>query len=320
MVGSHSCAWCAIGLHTDVKGVRGTVVDRLCALLPEDAARRLMECRDSLTEIRLRSGRPVQLCGSAFGEVWSTEVLSFDALRRLLSALMEFSIYARQGELDQGFFTLEDGSRVGVCGRMYECGEGLRLGEIGSACVRVARALPGCADALMGEVCPGGVPRSMLLLSPPGLGKTTLLRDIAHQLSDGGCCVGIADERREIAACRQGVPTLDVGARTDVMDGCARGEAIARLVRCMSPRVIVADEIGGPGDAMALSEAARCGVSVVATAHGDGLADARRREGLVQALRAGVFQSVAVLGPRPGAIREIWRWERGEGADAWRRA
>ena len=294
------------------------VVDRLSALLPPGTAEQLASNRDRLTEIRLRAGRSAQLCWNG-GGLLTEDVVDALALSRLVAALLEFSIYARQDELDRGYFTLEDGSRVGVCGRMFRDGTGPRMGEIGSICVRVARALPGCANVLMDGIdAPSGL-RSTLLLSPPGRGKTTLLRDIARQLSGRGYNVAVSDERHELAACHRGIPALDVGTRTDVMDGCLRSEAIGRLLRSMAPEVVVADEIGGEADAAALADAARAGVKVMASAHGDGLDDLLARPCLKAVAEVGVMDRVALLGPSPGQIRAIWRRDGGEGGSTWRR-
>jgi len=296
-------------------------VDRLKALLPPGAAALLAACGDEVIQVRLRAGRPVQVCMSRGGEALSDEPLERAALERILAALMEYSVYARQDELDQGFFTLDDGSRVGVCGRMVGDGTRFRMDGIGSACLRVARPVAGCASGLLAHIAPAeGVLRSTLLLSPPGLGKTTMLRDIARQLSDGGLCVAVADERHELAACHMGVPTLDVGLRTDVMDGCPRDRAIARMLRTMAPRVVVADEIGGAEDALALADAVRCGAAIMASAHAASLSEAMSRPNLRAVLEAGVVALVALLGPAPGTVRVLWRRADGEGVAAWRRA
>lgn len=296
-------------------------MERLKALLPPDAGEMLMAHGDEATQVRLRAKRPAQIVWGRGHEALAGPPLDGAALRHIMAALMEYSVYARQDELDRGFFTLNDGSRVGVCGRMVGEGERLRMAEIGSACVRIARAVPGCADQLLPHIAPaGGAPHSMLLISPPGMGKTTMLRDIARRLSDGGLCVSMADERHEMAACHMGVPTLDVGARTDVMDGCPRVQAIARMLRAMAPRVVVADEIGGAGDAVALADAARCGAAVVTSAHAGSLEEALARPCLRSVLETGVVSRVALLGPHPGMVAAVWRREAGEGVAAWKRA
>ena len=312
-------------------------VERLKALLPPGAAALLRReasplgrreasplgdgCGDGVTQVRLRIGRPVQVCTYRGGEELSDEPLERATLEGILAALMEYSVYARQEELNRGFFTLDDGSRVGVCGRMVGDGTRFRMDGIGSVCLRVARPVAGCASGLLAHIAPpGGVLRSTLLLSPPGLGKTTMLRDIARQLSDGGLCVAVADERHELAACHMGVPTLDVGLRTDVMDGCPRDRAIAQMLRAMAPQVVVADEIGGAEDALALADAARCGAAIMASAHAASLGEAQSRPNLRSVLEAGVVTLVALLGPVPGMVREVWRREDGEGVAAWRRA
>ncbi len=297
------------------------VVDRLMALLPPEAGKALTAHGDEVTEVRLRAGRPVQIVWGRGCDALVGEPIERASLGRLLAALMEYSVYAMQVDLDLGFFTLSDGSRVGVCGRMIADGARFRMAEIGSACVRVARPVTGCANALMPHLAPpDGALRSMLLISPPGMGKTTMLRDVVRQLSDGGKCVGLADERHELAACHMGVPTLDVGMRTDVVDGCPRDQAVARLIRGMAPRAIVADEIGGEGDARALADAARCGAAIVASAHSVSLEDALSRICLRAVLEAGVMDYIALLGPHPGMVRGVWRRSEGEGVATWKRA
>ena len=158
---------------------------------------------------------------------------------------------------------------------------------IGSACIRVAREVRGCAEEAVAQMLAADA-RGMLLLSRPGLGKTTMLRDAARLLSERGFSVGIADERHELAACMDGVPTLDVGARSDVADGCPKSLAMERLVRSMAPDVIVTDEIGNARDAQVLRETARRGVRLVASAHASGFGDLRG--GMLGALaKEGVF-------------------------------
>ena len=188
------------------------------------------------------------------------------------------------------------------------------MAEIGSACIRISRELPGCADGVIDVIDGVDGIVSAMLVSPPGMGKTTMLRDIARQLSGRGKNVCVADERRELAACH-----LDVGPRTDVMDSCPRTEAVVRMLRSMAPDVIIADEIGSEEDAKALADAARCGIAVVASAHAADLEDILRRPCLASVLESGVMDRVILLGPRPGVVKAVWKRERGRGETSWTR-
>ena len=255
-----------------------------------------------LLEARLRSGKPVQYhCadGDHFGEVIPPE-----RLRAILAALADHSLYAREAELKQGYFTMDDGCRVGVCGRLVCDGERpTAMTDIGSLCVRVCREIRGASDGFYDALFEDGRLHSALIVSGPGLGKTTALRDAARRLSEDGYNVCIADERRELAACALGVPTLDVGPRTDVMDGCPKHVAVTRLLRAASPEVIVTDEIGDRRDAEALAEAARCGVRILASAHAGSLEQLLARKNVC----LDVFELAVLLGDRPGQVKAIHR-------------
>jgi stage III sporulation protein AA len=150
--------------------------------------------------------------------------------------------------------------------------------------VRLAHQVIGCAERVLPYLWRHEKMGHTLIISPPGMGKTTLLRDIARQLSNGtrgrrGLRVAIADERGELAGCVLGVPALDVGERTDVMDGCPKRIAMNMLVRAMSPEVIVTDELGHAQDADAVRDALRCGVRVIASVHASSAEEAARRLG-----------------------------------------
>jgi len=261
-----------------------------------------------LFEIRLRAERKMQLAGRSEDRMCG-EPLTRRQLAQIVSALMEHSLYAWEDELARGYFTTRQGFRVGVAGKYRMLDGELRLQDICSLCIRLAHAAPGCADRLMKYLVEG---RACLILSPPGCGKTTLLRDAARQLSNGGRTVAVLDERCEIAAAWQGLPSMDVGERTDVVEGIGKSRGIPMIVRALSPQILVTDELGGLEDAAAVADELCCGVQMIATAHAGSLEDAQGRQAIAPLLERG-FDMVVQLGMPPGSIRAI-RLKRG---DSW---
>ena len=144
-----------------------------------------------------------------------------------------------------------------------------------------------------------------MIISPPGCGKTTLLRDLIRQISDGnaygqGMTVGVVDERSELAGSFQGRPQNDMGMRTDVLDGCPKEIGMLLLLRSMSPRVIAIDELGSEGELSALEQASACGCGILATVHGTDRRDVERRFGLESGAWEKMFDLFFILGKEKG--------------------
>lgn len=276
-----------------------------CQLLPGRLRGPAMEVRREdqarAEELRLRLGQPLALTlpeGEA--ALPGTRIAPGD-LDQVLDRATDFSRYTAEESLAQGFVTARGGFRVGVCGSALAAGEESRgLRELGSLAIRIPRVRRDVALPVLGNLLEGGRPVSSLVLSPPGGGKTTLLRDLVRLLSQG--CggapplrVGLVDERGELAALYRGAPQLDVGGRTDVLEGCPKAAAIPMLLRAMNPQVIAVDELATARDLAAVEAAAGCGVSLLATVHAPSVEELRRRPGFRELLEKGIFRRAVVI-------------------------
>jgi stage III sporulation protein AA len=280
--------------------------EEACGLLPlrlRTAAMALpMDRKAAVEELRLRIERPLSLTypeGEA--PLPQTRVLRSD-LEQVLDKASEYSRYAAAETIRRGYVTASGGFRVGLCGTALPSGggnEGLR--DLSSLAIRIPRVHEGAALPVLPEVLEDGRPLSVLILSPPGGGKTTLLRDLVRLLSQGTpanppCRVALVDERGELAAVHHGRPQLEVGPRTDVMDGCPKSLAVPMLLRAMSPQVIALDEIALDADVEAVRAAAGCGVALLATVHAASLEDLDARPTGRALLACGVFQRAVLIG------------------------
>lgn len=280
-------------------------MDKL-SFLPAEIRRAAENACESLCEIRLRRGRPVFLT-LINGQEISLNPLQHKDFNNIASSIMEHSLYARENELAQGFLTLKDGCRAGISGNFTgRDGRINAISDINSICIRFAREIKGCADNIMDHVRKS---HGFLIVSPPGLGKTTLLRDIVRILSEEGQSISLMDERGEIAACEGGSPQLDVGPRTDIFSLCAKFAGIMMAIRAMAPHIIAADEIGTENDAASISEAARSGVKIIATCHGNSFGFLR--PSINRLILDGIFDTGALLGPSRGEIMEIKHFDGG---------
>lgn len=231
---------------------------------------------DNFEEIRLRVNQNAEIYTFSGGIKTDINIGGQDILS-IIKSCTNHSLYAHEDEIKNGYITIGGGHRIGFTGRvLHKDGEIVTIDHFNSLNIRAAREIKGCANPMIKYIVQNGKVSSVLIVSPPQTGKTTLLRDIARILSNGtssfkGVKVGLIDERGEIAACIDGVPQLDVGFRTDVLDGCPKAKGMILLIRSMSPDVIITDEIGGEEDFISITNASASGVSVIATAHGNDL-------------------------------------------------
>ena len=252
---------------------------------------------DTVCDIRLFAGRPCAVRDTE-GEYLSEYILEPGEVDDVAQALSLRMLRLAPGT-GEGYITLRGGHRMGLCGHVTPEREGLMLHGLGSVCIRVAHEVPGCGRRLAAAVRAGG---GTLVVGAPGSGKTTMLRDALRILSDEGMVAGLADERGEVAACLDGVPQLDVGMRTHVVDGCRKADALRWLLRAMSPQLLATDELYGADECLAVREAAACGVPVLATAHAGGAAELCARQGIRLLLAEGIVSRVIFLHHRRIAL------------------
>ena len=237
---------------------------------------------------------------------------SKEEINRIFAGICRSSLYAYKEDIKCGYITLKGGHRVGIAGKMLPDGA---IYDISSMNIRIARQIKGCSKNIIRHIVKNNHEvYSTLIISPPACGKTTVIRDIARILGTGneflqfkGISVGIIDERSEIAACYNGIPSNDVGKMTDVYDACPKEKGIMMMIRSMAPEVIVTDEIGGRGDAAAVESAINAGMKIIATAHGNNLEDMKKRNEIGAMMGAGVFEKYIILSCEegPGTLKKV---------------
>lgn len=265
----------------------------------------------NLLEVRLRINQPVMMLYTHGEYILSNNtdseyIVRAEDIRATLDLVSNYSLYAYEQEIKQGYITVKGGHRVGFTGQVVmEDGRIKTVKHISFLNIRVAHEVKGCGLKLLPYVIDKGRVLSSLIVSPPGCGKTTLLRDVVRLLSTGttylkGVNVGVVDERSELAACHMGVPQNELGLRTDVLDACPKSEGMLMLLRSMSPKVIAVDEIGSREDVEAICYVINSGCSIFATIHGASVDDIRTRPVLRKLVEERVFERYIVLDDKNG--------------------
>ena len=277
-----------------------------CELLPSRLRLRALAVSEAMMaeaeEIRLRTGRAPAIAAASGEHDLDGPPVTPDDILDTLTRAARGSLHTFAGELAAGFLTAAGGYRLGVCGRAaMSGGECVGLREFSSLDLRISKEVRGAADDISGEICSGGRVRSTLIVSPPGGGKTTLLRDLVRTVSDLGFRVSLVDERGEIAACSGGVPGFDVGMRTDVLSGAPKAWSALTLLRAMNPQVLALDEITDPADARVLLHASGCGTAVFATVHAASPEEAAARPALARVIH--IFEKAVLIERREDGRR-----------------
>lgn len=267
---------------------------------------------DKLQEIRLRVNMPLMIVydnkeffiskyGSLVSQADTAYIVDHNEIRETMEYISNYSLYAYEDEIRQGFITIQGGHRVGIAGKIILDNEKIKsIKYISFINIRLSHQIKGCSDKVMPYIEADKEIYHTLIVSPPRCGKTTILRDIIRQVSDGddrreGLNVGVVDERSEIAACHLGIPQNDLGIRTDILDCCPKASGMLMLIRSMSPRIIAVDEIGSREDIEAIEYVINCGCKLMATVHGNSVDDLRTKPVLRKLVEERIFERYIVL-------------------------
>lgn len=276
---------------------------------------------EGLEEIRVRNGKPIILKFNNKEEVIKYAICSQEILE-ILQLICENSIYSYQKNISTGFITLHGGHRVGIVGScVIENDKVININYINSFNFRIARQVIGCADGILEHILDlkNNSILNSLIVSPPGYGKTTILKDVTRQISNGienknfkGIDVGIVDERSEIASMYKGIPQNDLGIRTDILENVSKSTGMKMLVRSMAPKVIIADEIGSFEDLEAINYVLASGCKGIFTAHGANFEDISLNPVLKNLLDTHAFEKIIFLSPERGKFNKIYKLDEKE--------
>ena len=298
--------------------------DEIYKILPKEISNIVKQYlqEDAVQEIRIKSGKPVIL-NLSYGEKVLDYRTTSEDLKFVMAKVSNYSLYAFEEEIKQGYITLKGGHRVGLAGEcVISNGEVRTIKNISSLNIRICREIIGSSNKIMNLITNNNRVYNTLIVSPPKCGKTTILRDIAKNISNGmykinlsGKKVTIVDERSEIAACYNGVPQMNVGIRTDILDNCLKKSGMIMAIRSLSPEVLICDEIGTKGDLEALNMAFNSGVNVIVTVHGYDIADVYGRAVFKDLIDNCILERIILLSNRKGAgtIEKVYKVSRERG-------
>lgn len=277
--------------------------------------------KEQVYEIRVKIGKPI-LVYSKDGENIINYIPTKEDMKSIMQKISSYSLYAYEEDIKQGFITIKGGHRIGIAGEcVMDKGEVKTIRNISSVNIRICTEVIGCSNKAMKYIFSDNKVNNTIIISPPKCGKTTLLRDIARNISNGVNSVGLSgkkvvviDERSEIGACHFGIPQMNLGIRTDILDNCLKREGLIMSIRSLSPEVLICDEIGTKGDIEALVMAFNSGVNIITTIHGFTIEDLYKRKVFYDLLDNGIIERVITLSTRNGVgtIEKVYALKGGE--------
>lgn len=299
----------SINLRTKIKNIQNQSID--------------------IEEIRLRTNKPLIINSNSRDYFYNDKngnldltikqpyIVRKEDIEETFQIICKYSVHSFIDDIKKGFITLRGGHRIGIVGKVIiENGQVKNIKHISSLNIRISKEIKGCSKKVLQHIIKNkNEINNTIIISPPQCGKTTILRDIVRNISDGnreygfeGVKVALIDERNEIAGSCMGIAQLDVGIRTDIMETCPKDLGIMMVLRSMSPNVIVTDEIGNEREIKALYTALNGGVSLITTVHGDSIEDILNRQELKNLLDGDLFRKVIILSSRngPGTVEKIY--------------
>ena len=274
-----------------------------------------------INEIRLRANKPIVvnvmgrnkfLCQYGLTEnIEDAVVCGLSEITNIIKNACDNSLYAVNDQIKRGFLTIKGGIRIGVCGEVVETEDKVQtIKNINSINVRIPHKVKNCSLSAYLHIVNNGRVRNTLILSPPGAGKTTFIRDLTEQISikQPNFNLLIVDERCEISATVDGVQLLNIGPCCDVYTNCSKDFAFENGIRSMKPDVIITDEINLEDDLSAIKTAITSGVKVIATIHANDILDLKQKPNFESVLRNKIFDRFVVLSNKngPGTIDGIF--------------
>lgn len=277
--------------------------------------------KEQVYEIRIKISKPI-LVYSKFGESIINYSATKEDMKIIMQRISNYSLYAYEEDIRQGFITIKGGHRIGIAGEcVMDKGEIKTIRNISSVNIRICKEIIGCSNKVIKYIASEDKIYNTIIISPPKCGKTTILRDIARNVSNGISSLGIIgrkvvviDERSEIGACYFGIPQNDLGIRTDVLDNCLKREGLIMAIRSLSPEILICDEIGTKGDINALLMAFNSGVNIVTTIHGFTIEDLYKRKVFCDLLDNDILERAIILSNRNGigTIENVYSLKGGE--------
>lgn len=269
------------------------------ALLPKKIQREILKIPESVRknceEIRFRTGYMPSLIYDGLEHDVTGIVVSADDIEAVIEKASGASVHAVESEIAKGFMFVDGGIRIGLCGTAVIKGNGIfGLRDFSSIAIRIPHEINDCGTDILREMLSDGL-KDIIIISPPGYGKTSCLREYVRIISDMSYRVSLIDERGEIAGIANAVPQFNVGAHTDIMQSMAKREASIMMLRAMNPQIIAMDEISSPEDIKSIEEISGCGVKILATAHAKNVQDLKKRPVYADMLSKQIFKYAIII-------------------------